>query len=81
MVDFLRGKNGPKVRRGILNGKRIDYFKGKSHSGPLVILHSESQFALDNAPLPREVGRNVGLFRLLMRSPEPGEAGIAIRSA
>jgi hypothetical protein len=29
VVEFLRGKNGPKVRRGILNGKRVDYFKGK----------------------------------------------------
>ncbi|WVR04921.1 hypothetical protein IAU60_001933 [Kwoniella sp. DSM 27419] len=27
VVEFLRGKNGPKVRRGILNGKRVDYFK------------------------------------------------------
>lgn len=30
VVEFLRGKNGPKVRRGILNGKRVDYFKGES---------------------------------------------------
>ncbi|KAK4683781.1 translocation protein SEC62, partial [Tremellales sp. Uapishka_1] len=30
VVEFLRGKNGPKVRRGVLNGKRIDYFKGKT---------------------------------------------------
>ncbi|ORY23697.1 translocation protein Sec62-domain-containing protein [Naematelia encephala] len=30
VVDFLRGKNGPKIRRGILNGKRVDYFKGKT---------------------------------------------------
>ncbi|WVW83508.1 hypothetical protein I302_105529 [Kwoniella bestiolae CBS 10118] len=30
VVEFLRGKNGPKVRRGILNGKRVDYFKGKT---------------------------------------------------
>ncbi|RXK39251.1 hypothetical protein M231_03471 [Tremella mesenterica] len=30
VVDFLRGKNGPKVRRGILHGKRVDYFKGKT---------------------------------------------------
>lgn len=29
VVEFLRGKNGPKVRRGVLNGKRVDYFKGK----------------------------------------------------
>lgn len=29
VVEFLRGKNGPKVRRGILNGKRVDYFKGE----------------------------------------------------
>lgn len=32
VVEFLRGKNGPKVRRGILNGKRVDYFKGASAS-------------------------------------------------
>ncbi|WWC61484.1 uncharacterized protein I303_104068 [Kwoniella dejecticola CBS 10117] len=30
VVEFLRGKHGPKVRRGILNGKRVDYFKGKT---------------------------------------------------
>jgi len=29
VVEFLRGKNGPKVRRGVLNGKRVDYFKGE----------------------------------------------------
>ena len=28
VAAFLRGKNGPKVRRGILNGKRVEYFKG-----------------------------------------------------
>lgn len=27
-VDFLRAKAGPKVRLGILNGKRVEYFKG-----------------------------------------------------
>ena len=35
MADFLRGKNGPKVRRGILNGKRVDYFKGESGQSDL----------------------------------------------
>ncbi|WRT66822.1 uncharacterized protein IL334_003785 [Kwoniella shivajii] len=30
VIEFLRGKHGPKVRRGILNGKRVDYFKGKT---------------------------------------------------
>ncbi|KAI9638647.1 putative endoplasmic reticulum receptor [Dioszegia hungarica] len=30
VADFLRGKNGPKIRRGVLNGKRVDYFKGKT---------------------------------------------------
>ncbi|OXG79809.1 translocation protein SEC62 [Cryptococcus neoformans A2-102-5] len=30
LIKFLRGKNGPKVRRGILNGKRVEYFKGKT---------------------------------------------------
>ncbi|KJE02218.1 translocation protein SEC62 [Cryptococcus gattii NT-10] len=29
-VDFLRGKAGPKIRLGILNGKRVEYFKGKT---------------------------------------------------
>lgn len=29
-VDFLRGKAGPKIRLGILNGKRVEYFKGAS---------------------------------------------------
>ena len=28
VADFLRGKNGPKIRRGVLNGKRVEYFKG-----------------------------------------------------
>lgn len=28
VVAFLRGKNGPKIRRGVLNGKRVDYFRG-----------------------------------------------------
>lgn len=32
VVEFLRGKNGPKVRRGVLNGKRVDYFKGEFRS-------------------------------------------------
>jgi len=35
VADFLRGKNGPKVRRGILNGKRVDYFKGESGQSDL----------------------------------------------
>ncbi|TYJ52990.1 hypothetical protein B9479_006412 [Cryptococcus floricola] len=30
VVDFLRAKAGPKVRMGILNGKRVEYFKGKT---------------------------------------------------
>ncbi|WVQ77913.1 hypothetical protein IAR50_007619 [Cryptococcus sp. DSM 104548] len=30
VVDFLRAKSGPKVRMGILNGKRVEYFKGKT---------------------------------------------------
>jgi translocation protein SEC62 len=28
VVNFLRSKNGPKLRTGVLNGKRVDYFKG-----------------------------------------------------
>jgi len=32
MIAFLRGtKSGIKNRTGVLNGKRIDYFKGMSH--------------------------------------------------
>jgi len=30
VVNFLRGKAGPKSRTGVLNGKRVDYFKGSS---------------------------------------------------
>ncbi|GMK56397.1 hypothetical protein CspeluHIS016_0302370 [Cutaneotrichosporon spelunceum] len=30
VIEFLRSKNGPKVRRGVLNGKRVDFFKGKT---------------------------------------------------
>lgn len=30
LVNYLRGKTGPKVRSGLLNGKRTDYFKGPS---------------------------------------------------
>lgn len=30
VINYLRSKNGPKARRGLLNGKRVDYFKGKS---------------------------------------------------
>ena len=42
VVEFLRGKNGPKVRRGVLNGKRVDYFKGK-----LLFLSREVEMGLD----------------------------------
>lgn len=28
VINFLRSKNGPKLRTGVLNGKRVDYFKG-----------------------------------------------------
>jgi translocation protein SEC62 len=34
LAEFLRGKNGPKVRKGVLNGKRVEYFKGKCATGP-----------------------------------------------
>ncbi|KAG7527334.1 hypothetical protein FFLO_07035 [Filobasidium floriforme] len=30
VIAYLRSKNGPKARRGVLNGKRVDYFKGKT---------------------------------------------------
>lgn len=29
VVNFLRSKAGPKLRTGVLSGKRIDYFKGE----------------------------------------------------
>lgn len=32
IAKFLRGKDGPRIRRGLLNDKRVDYFKGKNHS-------------------------------------------------
>lgn len=34
LVNYLRGKNGPKVRNGLLNGKRTDYFKGACACSP-----------------------------------------------
>ncbi|KAJ9102400.1 hypothetical protein QFC21_002800 [Naganishia friedmannii] len=30
VAKYLRGKHGPKIRRGVFNGSRHDYFKGKS---------------------------------------------------
>jgi hypothetical protein len=30
VISYLRGKTGPKSRQGVLNGKRVDYFKGES---------------------------------------------------
>ncbi|OXG17631.1 translocation protein SEC62 [Cryptococcus neoformans Ze90-1] len=38
-VDFLRAKAGPKVRLGILNGKRVEYFKGKTAIRTLLSPH------------------------------------------
>jgi len=39
MIAFLRGtKSGIKNRTGVLNGKRIDYFKGTSY--PLSLDHT-----------------------------------------
>lgn len=31
VVNFLRSKSGMKIRTGVLNGKRVDYFKGGFH--------------------------------------------------
>ncbi|CCA72396.1 related to translocation protein sec62 [Serendipita indica DSM 11827] len=47
VVNFLRGKNGPKLRTGVLNGKRIDYFKG---SGAVKSLLTPAYAKLKNAP-------------------------------
>jgi len=30
VVNFLRGKSGMKLHTGVLNGKRVEYFKGSS---------------------------------------------------
>jgi len=48
VVDFLRSsKSGMKVRVGVYNGKRIDYFKGKS---ALKALQSPAYAKLKNVP-------------------------------
>jgi translocation protein SEC62 len=30
VVNFLRGKSGMKLHTGVLNGKRVEYFKGNA---------------------------------------------------
>lgn len=48
MISFLRGaKSGIKNRTGVLNGKRIDYFKGK---GAVKALLSPAYSSLKNVP-------------------------------
>ncbi|KAG8833580.1 Translocation protein S62 [Serendipita sp. 399] len=47
VVNFLRGKNGPKLRTGVLNGKRIEYFKG---TGAIKSLLTPAYAKLKNAP-------------------------------
>ena len=40
VVNFLRSSNaGIKVRVGVLNGKRIDYFKGAFHNHLFSFMH------------------------------------------
>lgn len=47
VINFLRSKNGPKLRTGVLNGKRVDYFKG---SGAIKALLTPAYAKLKNAP-------------------------------
>lgn len=47
VVNFLRSKAGPKLRTGVLNGKRVDYFKG---SGAVKALLTPAYAKLKNAP-------------------------------
>ncbi|KIM30945.1 hypothetical protein M408DRAFT_321957 [Serendipita vermifera MAFF 305830] len=47
VINFLRSKNGPKLRTGVLNGKRVDYFKG---SGAVKALLTPAYAKLKNAP-------------------------------
>lgn len=45
VIAYLRSKNGPKARRGVLNGKRVDYFKGQ----PSLRSPSNHQLDIDGA--------------------------------
>jgi translocation protein SEC62 len=47
VADFLRSsKSGMKTRIGVLNGKRVDYFKGKFVVSYTMLLHSEQYYRL-----------------------------------
>ncbi|CAG8839554.1 24618_t:CDS:2, partial [Racocetra persica] len=48
VVKYLRSTSHLKIRQGILNGKRVDYFKGKSAIKAL--LKEESYGKLKNVP-------------------------------
>ncbi|CAG8717424.1 17082_t:CDS:2, partial [Acaulospora colombiana] len=47
VVNFLRSKSGPKLRTGVLDGKRVDYFKG---SGAVKALLTPAYAKLKNTP-------------------------------
>ncbi|CAG8544570.1 3509_t:CDS:2 [Racocetra fulgida] len=47
VVKYLRSTSHLKIRQGILNGKRVDYFKGKS---AIKALQKESYGKLKNVP-------------------------------
>jgi len=41
VINFLRSKNGPKLRTGVLGGKRVEYFKGAcpvAHNSYILLL-------------------------------------------
>jgi len=61
VVEFLRAKNGPKIRRGVLNGKRVDYFKGQP--GPPFPFHLYQNITCPDADGGGTQGkRQSGLF-------------------
>lgn len=46
VISFLRsGKAGIKIRVGVLNGKRIDYFKGLSKISRILCFHTTRSLA------------------------------------
>ncbi|PVF97833.1 translocation protein [Serendipita vermifera] len=47
VINFLRSKSGPKLRTGVLDGKRVDYFKG---SGAVKALLTPAYAKLKNTP-------------------------------
>ena len=45
MADFLRNKSGMKIKTGIHQGKRVDYFKGPSRPSPVVSLAKDGELS------------------------------------